>query len=468
MITMTMIKKLTTLTMMAIAACFATAQTTVNVNLIAKDTDEFRVFIYPLGNDSGDDSPMERNAEGQLTQTIATSETGLYNVVCVTGTSQNVLPVFIAKESASPVAMSINISEGCPIATIPAKSKSKKDQAAVAFANANLNALNDFNSLYYNLSREVWTKAREMSEADIRAMIDQYSSKAAKIAENDSVDANLKQYVNVWAYLLGAECVNVFNRMHDEGKLSLFDNANGKGMLREPSTVLDCDAANLHQSTVSVAAQALPKGTLNDRLQYINDKYTNVYIREGLQRILLNSFIRNYDYTMGYQAGLDAITAAKEKFGISQSFVDSFKERVSAIPGAAFPDVALIDAEGNTVSMEQFRGKYVYIDLWASWCVPCVKEIPHLQNLEKELQNDNVVFVSISTDSSEDPWLKKMKQLDLHGNQWMNKDGKLCDKLNVSGIPHFLIYDKDGHLHTYNAPRPSTGSALKKILEELK
>ena len=125
-------------------------------------------------------------------------------------------------------------------------------------------------------------------------------------------------------------------------------------------------------------------------------------------------------------------------------------------------------APNGTSVMAMFKGKYVYVDLWASWCVPCCKQVPYLQALEKELQNKNVVFVSISTDSSEAPWKKKMEQLDMHGNQWLNPDGKLCDKLNVSGIPHFLIYDKEGNLHTYDAQRPSSGDVLKNILEGLR
>ena len=56
----------------------------------------------------------------------------------------------------------------------------------------------------------------------------------------------------------------------------------------------------------------------------------------------------------------------------------------------------------------QFRGKYVYIDLWASWCVPCCREVPHLQKLEKELENKDVVFLSISIDQNPSAWKKKM------------------------------------------------------------
>ena len=114
------------------------------------------------------------------------------------------------------------------------------------------------------------------------------------------------------------------------------------------------------------------------------------------------------------------------------------------------------------------RGKYVYIDLWASWCVPCCREVPHLQKLEKELENKDVVFLSISIDQKVEAWKKKMADLQVHGNQWHDSEGTLGKALNVKGIPFFLIYDKEGKLYMYNAPRPSMGLALKELLEGLK
>ena len=261
----------------------------------------------------------------------------------------------------------------------------------------------------------------------------------------------------------------VFNRSNNP-KMQIFADGNelGEALLPSPAKVLDSPMASLHQSAVNVASQALPKGSLDARLQYINDNYKNPDIREGLQRIVLNTFTRNYDYSRGYQEGLEAITTASEKYGLDKSYVEKFRERASAIPGAMFPDVAFIDASGKAVKMEQFRGKFVYIDLWASWCVPCCKEVPYLQALEKEIENEDIVFVSISTDSSEDPWHKKMEQLEMHGNQWLNTDGKLCDKLNVSSIPHFLIYDREGRLLVYDAPRPSSGNSVRNLLNGLK
>ena len=53
----------------------------------------------------------------------------------------------------------------------------------------------------------------------------------------------------------------------------------------------------------------------------------------------------------------------------------------------------LTDLQGKKVDFAKYRGKYVFIDLWASWCIPCIKEIPHLKQLEKDLQNKDVGFL---------------------------------------------------------------------------
>ena len=109
----------------------------------------------------------------------------------------------------------------------------------------------------------------------------------------------------------------------------------------------------------------------------------------------------------------------------------------------------------------------MFIDLWASWCIPCIKEIPHLKQLEKDLQNKDVVFLSISIDTNVAAWKKKVAALGLEGELLNNQDNKLCESLNVSGIPFFLIYDKEGKLYKYNAYRPSD-MRLKPLLEGLK
>lgn len=434
--------------------CESFAQVNLSVSLVAPDTTELSLYIYPLGINTDSDDKMAKDSKGFYNQTIKTSSTGMYNMVCVSGSAQYSMPLFL--KNSGKHELKIDMNGICPKLTILTELQSGASQSSN-------DALYEFNALYYQQSKEVWTNAEKMSDDDLRNMLTKYEKMSQAIVSNEEVDANVREYVKVWAYLEEVEAVNVFRRANDATRQIDY-----KLMIKDPAEILDSPMSLLHQSALSTAAQGLPKGTLLERLQFISEKYTNNEVRRGIQKIVLNGFIRNYNYASGAQSGLDMLVTAKEKYGIEDNYITSFKERISATPGADFPDVVLKDVAGKDVSISQFKGKYVYIDLWASWCVPCCKEVPHLQSLEKELTNEDVVFVSISTDSSESPWRKKMEQLNMHGNQWINADGKLCDKLNVSGIPHFLIYDKNGKLLIYDAPRPSSGDKLKNLLQGLK
>lgn len=441
----------------------ASAQTiTANIHTIDVDTAGVKVFFSAIGS-TDDESlrPMERTADGNYENVVAESPLGFYTIVFVTGTSQLSAPVYLQGKW-DKLACEVRFVDDCPRVTILPLGKKKTDKALAEEANKWQEALHDFNKVYYVKSREIWMNAQSLKEQDIRNGVKAYADAAMPLVSNTSLPADLRQYISTWAYLQGSEAVALYNRINKE-------KIDSRQILAvEACKVLDSPVAVLHSPALSTAVQDVPRGTLSQRLQYVSSNYKTEAMRNGIQHNILNGFIRTYKFANGYQQGLDTLLSAKERFGISEEYIDKFRERASAVPGSAFPDVKLIDVDGNSVTMEKFRGKYVYIDLWASWCVPCVKEVPYLQTLEKELQNEDVVFVSISTDSSEQPWRKKMADLNMHGNQLLNADGKLCDRLNVSGIPHFLIYDKEGHLHTYNAPRPSTGEALKQMLEKLK
>ena len=127
------------------------------------------------------------------------------------------------------------------------------------------------------------------------------------------------------------------------------------------------------------------------------------------------------------------------------------------VAAATFPDnVVLKDLSGNVVEFSSFRGKYVYVDIWASWCQPCRGEIPHLQALEKSLERKDVTFVSISVDQDPAAWQAAAKELNLEGNQLNDKEGAVCRALNVRYIPRFMLIDPEGNIINDDAPRPSS------------
>ncbi len=133
--------------------------------------------------------------------------------------------------------------------------------------------------------------------------------------------------------------------------------------------------------------------------------------------------------------------------------------------------------KGGTTSLDDLKGKYVYIDLWATWCGPCIREIPSLQKTEKEYHDKNIEFVSISTDSdrrsggtwekANAKWKKFVTDKNLTGMQlWTGKDIKFMQDYQVTGIPRFILLDPQGNIINNDAPRPSSPE-LKKLFTVL-
>lgn len=127
--------------------------------------------------------------------------------------------------------------------------------------------------------------------------------------------------------------------------------------------------------------------------------------------------------------------------------------------------------KGGTTKLEDLRGKYVYIDVWATWCGPCIAEIPHLKRVEQQFHGKNIEFVGISIDTKKDyeKWKKFVVTKELAGiqlfadNDW-NSD--FVKAYGINGIPRFILIDPKGNIVDANAERPSS-PALTAQLEKL-
>lgn len=137
-------------------------------------------------------------------------------------------------------------------------------------------------------------------------------------------------------------------------------------------------------------------------------------------------------------------------------------------PGDASPDFIAVDSNNRLVSLKSFRGKYVYVDLWATWCAPCVAEIPHLQRLEKLFKGKKIVFVSISCDENMEEWLNYLRQNKMDGVQ-LNFDcnRRFQEAYGVQGIPRFILIDRKGKVVDPDMTRPSDPKT-EKTLKALK
>ena len=156
------------------------------------------------------------------------------------------------------------------------------------------------------------------------------------------------------------------------------------------------------------------------------------------------------------------------------------KEKIMALydsyatimPGIQAPNVAFKDAEGKKYTISDFKGKVIVIDVWATWCGSCLKNMPKFMELINSFkENKDVVFFTVSTDSDElkDKWLAAIEKHKMGGmlnlTPERNSTPQFEEKYFVSSVPRYIVIDKEGKIVSAFAPKP--GKELEKIIKEL-
>ncbi|MGJ3233801.1 TlpA family protein disulfide reductase [Marivirga sp.] len=165
-----------------------------------------------------------------------------------------------------------------------------------------------------------------------------------------------------------------------------------------------------------------------------------------------------------------SLDPSKQKIAVVE---DKLKVLASLAEGNPAPDFKYVSLEGDSMTMEDFKGKVVYIDVWATWCGPCISEHPYMEELQQQFEDDSVAFLAISIDSSPEPWKKMVKEKELGGihlyaeGAW---EASIMQNYAINGIPRFILIDQEGKIVNANAARPSGNIAedIKLLLNQSK
>lgn len=143
---------------------------------------------------------------------------------------------------------------------------------------------------------------------------------------------------------------------------------------------------------------------------------------------------------------------------------DTIARRKDTVPvtelqaGDRMPDFNLEDIDGKQVSLKDFKGKYVLIDIWATWCGVCLDEAPFFERLESQFHHKCIAFVSISADKNRDVWVKMIQSKQTNIPQWRLPEGEkspLLSAFGIEGIPRFILLDKKGRILNTMCGMPS-------------
>ena len=190
-----------------------------------------------------------------------------------------------------------------------------------------------------------------------------------------------------------------------------------------------------------------------------------------------NSPVAAYIYLMHFYQDapvdeLDSMLTVFEKTIPQSQFVEVIREQAESIRatsiGAVAPDFTLNDQNGNPVTLSALRGKYVLVDFWASWCKPCMDELPNVIAQYNAYKDKGFEIFGVSLDRNREAWVETIANNEMnwiHG--WDLEDdekrGEVANKYGVSGIPHMLLLDREGKIIATNL----RGEALQEKLAEL-
>jgi len=196
-----------------------------------------------------------------------------------------------------------------------------------------------------------------------------------------------------------------------------------------------------------------------------SDTLKPYFLKDQMSEIAINNLTEFRSILEPYKKYTKPASVKKQYLKIYDQFSSD-----TAYVGKSAYNFTLPDSTGRMISMKDFKGKVVFIDVWATWCGPCREQFPFLKVVEEEYKdNSDIVFMGISIDRLRDreKWLKMMKKENLHGVQLLDDTGKFfAKKYEINAIPRFLLISKEGKWIEVRLPRPEAKEELKNYLDK--
>lgn len=156
-------------------------------------------------------------------------------------------------------------------------------------------------------------------------------------------------------------------------------------------------------------------------------------------------------------------------------YMNSFFHLINQPLSSLTLDATLRDTLGNLLTFKEIlqrnKGKVLYIDFWATWCAPCIAELPNLLKLSQDYRSEGLDVLSISVDSDWNDWMNYKKKYKLVNQQyWLMGDFKsdLAKAIHLGAIPRHIIVSDEGNLISLYPSKPNDAIGFRRNFERIK
>lgn len=217
---------------------------------------------------------------------------------------------------------------------------------------------------------------------------------------------------------------------------------------------------------------------MDNQMSVIDQLSADSFCNLNNKAIVINEFFNQIKYSRRFEwanklYSLIAQLQSKDNDHVLQSLKDKLDALINEnkfSKGAVAPAFTFTDVAGKKFHPEDFKGKKVYIDVWATWCGPCLELEPAWNKLVNNyVANDSIAFLSVSLDDTKEKWLQFLKKHHPAGILLHAGDGgwnsQFAINYDIQGIPHFILLDENGKILSNAAPLPDKTDELEKLFK---
>lgn len=360
---------------------------------------------------------------------------------------------------------------------------------SIRFKDKSLLVYNHYLIEFFKLKQEFASKLAKvytLNEANVKSVMDSIKNQQLKVL-NDLKDGYRgfdKKFFDIekarinynWAYNLHVyEKYHTYLTKNREFEVSAgFDSYLSELNIND-STLLELDIYRLFLNTFfnGIISDLYSDKTIREenpsyilfRMMKIGEIFSDKSIRDYMAYTIMLDHVKSQGYN-----DYNKIENIFKRHCKSNYYLSEIENELSnwdhLRKGMPAKDIEAVDINNNTVNLSDFKGKYIYLDIWATWCTPCIFEIPYLEKLQEEFKNNQIVFISISVDSKKEKWEEMLKERDLGGIQlYAGRNKIIKDFYKVNKIPRFILLDKEMNFISSSVERPSMG--VGEIINEL-
>lgn len=237
----------------------------------------------------------------------------------------------------------------------------------------------------------------------------------------------------------------------------------------QPKIIGSPNSALIYEITNKLNSYEVKLRELQAQIEKEKQEYLKKTIQENLKSLSCMIFLENLDVENNYDL-LKKLDESLYKTHSDNFLVSELHQNLSNIEilkeGQLAPDINLSNTDGKKIKLSSLRGKVVLIDFWASWCGPCLREVPNLRKAYEKYKTKGFDIYSVSLDIQKDKWEKAIEKHRMNWNHVSDLKGwesPLVHTYGIKGIPFTVLIDKDGKI----IAKMLRGEEIIKILDKI-